>query len=184
MKRLFLQLRGVTLFVMGFFFDKKYLQGRFFEGKLVGFRWCFRALFQRNILRLAPPLPFPAAISCTLGNPENIHFDPNDLNNFQSPGTYFQCAFAKIYLGKGTYIAPNVGIITSNHSLTNLNEHLEGKDVRIGDGCWLGMNSVILPGVKLGKGTVVAAGSVVTKSFPEGNVVIGGVPAKVIKIIG
>lgn len=43
------------------------------------------------------------------------------------------------------------------------------------------MNSVILPGVQLGKGTVVAAGSVVTKSFLQGNCIIGGSPAKFIK---
>ena len=45
------------------------------------------------------------------------------------------------------------------------------------------MNSVILPGVFLGENTVVAAGSVVTKSFPQGYCIVGGVPAKVIKVI-
>ncbi|EOJ3081127.1 DapH/DapD/GlmU-related protein, partial [Acinetobacter baumannii] len=53
----------------------------------------------------------------------------------------------------------------------------------IGDKCWIGMNSVILPGVVLGNGTIVAAGAVVTKSFKQGNIVIAGVPAKIIKEI-
>lgn len=43
------------------------------------------------------------------------------------------------------------------------------------------MNSVILPGVILGDRTIVGAGSVVNKSFPEGNVIIAGVPAKIVK---
>lgn len=43
------------------------------------------------------------------------------------------------------------------------------------------MNAVILPGVHLGDHTIVGAGSVVTRSFPEGNIIIAGVPAKKIK---
>ncbi|RIM07161.1 acyltransferase, partial [Staphylococcus cohnii] len=69
----------------------------------------------------------------------------------------------------------------ANHDSNNLNDHLEGKDVRLGKNCWLGMNSVILPGVSLGDNTIVGAGSIVTKSFDEGNVVIAGNPAKIVK---
>lgn len=47
----------------------------------------------------------------------------------------------------------------------------------------MGMNSMILPGVVLGPHTVVGAGSVVTKSFPNGYCVIAGVPAKLVKTI-
>ena len=47
----------------------------------------------------------------------------------------------------------------------------------------IGANSTILDGVKIGDNTVIAAGSVVTKSFPKG-VVIGGLPAKIIKNLG
>lgn len=47
--------------------------------------------------------------------------------------------------------------------------------------CWIGMNSMILPGVELGNRTIVGAGSIVTKSFKEGNCIIAGNPAKVIR---
>jgi acetyltransferase-like isoleucine patch superfamily enzyme len=113
----------------------------------------------------------------------NVYFDLDDLNNFQSFGVYFQCIDANIFIGKGTYIAPNVGIITSNHDPLDLGRHLPGEDIVIGEKCWIGMNSVILPGVRLGDRTIVGAGSVVTKSLPEGNCIIAGNPAKVIRKI-
>ena len=90
---------------------------------------------------------------------------------------------ADIYVGKGSYVAPNVGLITTNHDPEDPSKHLPGKDIRIGENCWIGMNAVVLPGVVLGDHTVVAAGAVVTKSFPEGYTVIGGVPAKKIRDI-
>ncbi|MDD3999766.1 MAG: DapH/DapD/GlmU-related protein [Bacilli bacterium] len=96
-------------------------------------------------------------------------------------GNYFQSLGAKIFIGKGTYIAPNVGIITTNHDIKNPEKHVIGQDVIIGANCWIGMNAMILPGVKLGDHTVIGAGAVVTKSFPEGFCVIAGNPAKKIK---
>lgn len=126
---------------------------------------------------------FPVSCFTTVVNSENVYFDSNDLNNFQHFGCYYQ-AFGKIYIGKGTYIAPNCGIITANHDYNgSLDDHMEPKDVRIGDNCWIGMNSMILPGVELKDNTIVGAGSVVTKSFDMGNIVIAGNPAKIIKII-
>lgn len=53
----------------------------------------------------------------------------------------------------------------------------------IGDYSWIGMNSVVTAGVTLGPRTIVAAGAVVTKSFPEGFCILAGVPAKVVKYL-
>ena len=52
----------------------------------------------------------------------------------------------------------------------------------IGDNVLIGANAVILEGVKIGKGSVVAAGSVVVEDVPE-NVVVAGTPAKIIKVV-
>lgn len=174
-------LRPVSLLVMRAFFDKKYLTGRYFDSNYMGFLWAARTIWQRNILRLAKPMPWPASLTCIVYNPENISFHPDDLHIFQVPGTYFQNFKAHISIGKGSYIAQNVGIITANHSFEDLDAHQEGKSVSIGECCWIGMNAVILPGVTLGNRTIVAAGAVVTRSFEEGYVVVGGVPAKIIK---
>lgn len=61
--------------------------------------------------------------------------------------------------------------------------HVEG-DVFIGEGTWLCVNSIVLPGVKIsGKGVVVAAGAVVANDIDEDYIVVGGVPARKIKQI-
>jgi acetyltransferase-like isoleucine patch superfamily enzyme len=79
---------------------------------------------------------------------------------------------------------PHVSIISQNHNLSDFNTYLEGKPILIRKNSWLSARCIILPEVELGEHTIVAAGAVVTKSFPEGNQIIGGNPAKVIKKIG
>lgn len=97
------------------------------------------------------------------------------------PGCYIQ-GIGKVFIGDYTQIAQNVGIISSNHDVYDNSIH-HHEEVHIGSYCWLGMNSVILPGVTLGDFTIVGAGSVVTKSFPDGYCIIAGNPARVIRLL-
>ncbi len=163
------------------FFDKRYLRGRHFENNYVGWYWVYRSLLWQKIFGFNRHIPWPVSPFIVISNASNIEFDIDNLDNFQQFGNYFQNFMGKIVIGKGTYIAPNVGIITVNHNPRNLDIYLEPENVIIGNSCWIGMNSIILPGVHLGDMTIVGAGSVVTKSFPEGNIVIAGNPAKIIK---
>jgi acetyltransferase-like isoleucine patch superfamily enzyme len=85
-----------------------------------------------------------------------------------------------IEIGDYTQIAPNVVIVSANHDVYDSRNHISAK-VIIGKYCWLGAGCQIMPGVTLGDFTIVGAGAVVTKSFPEGYCILGGVPAKKIK---
>lgn len=157
------------------FYDQKYLTGRWFDGpRYDGWMWALRGLHKRNKVR------FPT--SRTMITDSDIRFHPDDLNNFQGMGQYFQTAYGgHITIGRGTYIGPNVGLITANHDPTDYDKHLPAKHIVLGEKCWIGMNSVVLPGVTLGERTIVGAGSIVTKSFPEGHCIIAGNPARIIR---
>lgn len=159
------------------FFPRVDFNSRWFTQKPIGYLWCVRAIWQRNVLRLARPMPWPCALTCTVSNPDKIQFHSDDLNNFQSPGTYYQCHGGNIVLSRGCYIAPNVGIITTNHDLDDLSANQPSKDVFVGNSVWIGMNAVILPGVRLADRTIVGAGAVVTKSNSHPGQILTGVPA-------
>lgn len=88
---------------------------------------------------------------------------------------------ASLSIGEGSILAWNVCIQTANHIPGSLDKY-DAKPVIIGRKCWIGNSVTILPGVNLGDNVVVGANSVVTKSFPS-NVIIAGVPAKVIREI-
>ena len=91
----------------------------------------------------------------------------------------------KICIGKDCLIGPNVIMRTANHSFDRIDIPILAQghkcaDIIIEDDVWLGSNVVILPGVKVGKGAVIGACSVVTKDIPSMAIAVG-VPAKVIK---
>jgi len=96
-----------------------------------------------------------------------------------SPGCYI-LAIGKVYVDDYAQIAPNVGILSGNHFMLDIRKDILG-EVRIGKYCRIGMGSIIHPGVTLGDFTTVAAGSVVTKSFPNGFCVISGNPAAIVQ---
>jgi acetyltransferase-like isoleucine patch superfamily enzyme len=85
-----------------------------------------------------------------------------------------------IEIGDNSMFASGVKIISANHNKVDYNKHDKANPIKIGNNCWIGTNVVILPEVCLGDNVIVAAGSVVSKSFGS-NLIIGGVPAKILK---
>ncbi len=87
-----------------------------------------------------------------------------------------------VTIGDDVTIAGGTMLLTHDNAVIKCD--LDATDyfgkISIGDRCFIGFNSILLPGVTLGPRTIVGAGSVVTKSFPQGDVVIAGNPARVI----
>ena len=80
---------------------------------------------------------------------------------------------SKIIIGDDVLIASNVLISSENHGINPelfqpyMSQKLIGANVMVGDGCWIGEKVCILPGVSIGKKSVIGAGAVVTKSIPD-----------------
>lgn len=114
-------------------------------------------------------------------------------NNVLIPkGSTFYCTIADLTIGNNVLFGPNPTIITGDHRIDLVGKHIsdisdeeklpnQDMPVVIEDGVWCGANVTILKGVTIGRGSVVAAGAVVTKSFAPYSI-IGGIPAKLIKM--
>lgn len=105
-------------------------------------------------------------------------------NSSIGPYSYIGCS-GYIEIGDNVMMSPRVSIYAENHlfdhpDLSIKEQGVKREFVKIEDDCWIAANTVILAGVTIGRGSVIAAGSVVTKDIPPYSVA-GGVPAKVIK---
>ena len=98
----------------------------------------------------------------------------------------FDCVFldlGRITIEDGVFIAPKVSLLTEGHPLSPENRHsLTVGSIHLKRNAWIGANATITQGVTIGENSVVAAGAVVTKDVPD-NMVVGGIPAKIIRTL-
>jgi acetyltransferase-like isoleucine patch superfamily enzyme len=111
--------------------------------------------------------------------PENITLGKGVEKSMILSGNCYYQAINGIVIGDDTIIAPGVKIISADHEINHLSLHKKEAPIQIGKNCWIGANVIILPGVTIGNNTIIAAGAVVTKSFPNGDEILLGIPAKV-----
>lgn len=122
---------------------------------------------------------WPKDKTCLVTHPRKIYVGIN--SKIGRPGAYI-AGGGGIWIGNYVRFGPNVGILSSNHDLYERDKSIN-KPIKIGDYCWIGMNSLVMAGVELGPSTIVGGGSIVTKSFTDGFCVIAGNPAKVIRLL-
>lgn len=127
-----------------------------------------------------------------------VSFEPNDLFSYSTisigddvyigPGAVFSAAKSSITLGNKIMFGPNVTIMGGDHNTSVIGAYMydikdklpeNDQPVVIEDDVWVGAGAIILKGVTIGTGSIVGAGSLVTRTVPAYSVV-GGVPAKVI----
>ena len=175
----------------------------FIEGKARASDWCARynaiPYSQRDERRRMLEELFGAVgenvsvgdgFTCGFGH--NIYVGSNVSINLNC--TFIDCN--RIDIGADTLIAPCVHLTTATHPV-ELSDRLTpdwdsasgeyrwrtyALPIHIGRGCWIGAHVVVLPGVTIGDGTVIGAGSVVTKDIPA-NVVAVGNPCRVLRQI-
>lgn len=85
----------------------------------------------------------------------------------------------KIVLGSNCVISSGAFICTASHDIRSETFDLVTKPITMGAGVWIASRAIVLPGVNLGMGSVIAAGAVVTKNVDDG-VIVGGNPAQLI----
>lgn len=135
-------------------------------------------LFKRWLLRVA---------GCSIGDNVRIqhirllgaHLTIGD-NSFIGTGTMISGPInSRLVIGKNCDVSDRVNFILGSHEIGNSLHRASigyGKDILVGDGAWIGFGASILPGVKIGNGAIVAAGSVVVTDVPS-NTLVAGCPA-------
>jgi acetyltransferase-like isoleucine patch superfamily enzyme len=100
--------------------------------------------------------------------------------------TLFNTFSGDIHVSEFVFMGHNVSVLTGTHDYTKKSKErmisapITGCDIYIEKGVWLGSNSTILGPCRIGENSVIAAGSIVTKDIPN-NVLVGGIPARIIK---
>ena len=132
----------------------------------------------QKILRINADVPWPVHWTSVVKAPGGI--DRGSRTPGLSMGCYLDGRNGIIF-GKNVWVGPKVSIISMNHNTCDYIKYAKAGPVVIGDNSWLGAHSIILPAVRLGPHTVVAAGAVVNRSFEEGDQILAGNPARVVK---
>jgi acetyltransferase-like isoleucine patch superfamily enzyme len=143
----------------------------------------FRGIWTRLLSAIAmSPLPFPSSFRVTLQRLRGVKIGKNV---FIGLGCWLDSVSPElVIIEDDVSLAGRVTILTHSDPTEPMRK-IWGNNVKVFDpvvikcGAWIAVNATILPGITIGENSIVAAGSVVTKDVPS-NVIVGGVPARII----
>lgn len=151
--------------IVHYILKKGYLSKHIRRQRIINF------LFQR-VFGINAECRWSVNFTSRVMSPENIKIGQGvELSFLLSPGCYIQ-GINGISIGDKTIFGPGVKIISANHNIYDIDKMAKARPIRIGKNCWIGANAVILPGVVLGDNTIVGAGVILNRSYPDGNVMI------------
>lgn len=145
-------------------------------------------------------MPFKRAMlkkcgkNCLIGIGSDLTYHNISIGDNVSIGknAMFMCTRAEIKIGNNVMFGPHVFMITGGHRIDLIGRYMKSigndeklsendKDIIVEGDNWIGANSIILKGVTIGRGAVIAAGAIVTKDVPR-YAIVGGNPASIIKM--
>lgn len=136
-----------------------------------------------NIFIRKRKVPYYLNRTSAIIHSKNLHIHPDSLTTMislsVSPRIYIQCN-NEVYIGNNVLIAPDVKIISSNHSKTLDRHWVNESPIFIDDNIWIGTSAIILPGVSISKGITIGAGTVVSKSLHNSHKTYVGNPARIV----
>lgn len=151
-----------------------------------------RAVFLDNNVRLRPMGPntqivLGNGVQIDRGTDIKVHYGTKGCIHIDDDtiiGPYCFLSGESITIGKQCLIAPQVGLFANNHEFSDPLRYIRQQGhtyqgIVIEDDCWLGTGVKVLDGVRIGHGSVIGAGAVVSKSLPPYSIAVG-VPAKIV----
>ncbi len=153
---------------------------RFFYPKAKGISWIYlmSVFIPQKIFLINARVPWPVHFTSRVLYYKNITVGNMSTPGF-SMGNYIQ-GRGGIIIGHNVRVGPNSGLISSNHDLNDFDRWKKAKSIIIGDNVWIGMNSIVMPGVEIGDNVIIGANSVVNTNIPS-NTIAAGIPCKVIR---
>ncbi len=132
----------------------------------------------QKILRINGGTPWPVHFTTRVLYAKKI-----EIGNRSTPGSNSGCYIqgrCGIKIGHNLRLGPGCGLISANHDADDYDTWVKSEPLEIGDNVWIGMNTVIMPGVKIGDNVIIGSNSVVNKDIPS-NSIAAGIPCKVLK---